>query len=84
MEDLSNDFDLASPLDSDNQVAKMNKIEYSLWEFYEIHPSIPRKIVPYGSWDNVKGLKLPTEKKWFRRQNLEVFSIMIFSRLNFN
>ena len=45
---------------------------YIFWEFYEIHPSVPRKFVPYGTWDNKNGLNLTTVKKWFRRQDLEV------------
>ena len=43
-----------------------------IWEFYEIHPSITRKILPYGSWEPIEGLKLSKDDKWIRRKNLEV------------
>ena len=43
-----------------------------LWEYYEIHPSKPRKILSYGSWTPIGGLKLSKEEKWIRRRNLEV------------
>ncbi len=61
------------------QVSKLNEPKYSLWELYEIHSSLPRKFVPYGTWDSINGLEITTEKKWFRRQNLEV----IMSEENF-
>ena len=43
----------------------------SIWEFYEIHPSIPRKLLEYGQWTS-DGLSLNKEAKWTRRRDLEV------------
>ena len=48
---------------------------YSIWEFYEIHETLPRKILNYGKWSSVKGLTLPKENKWIRRRNLEVLKL---------
>ena len=47
----------------------------SIWEFYEIHPSRPRKLKPYGQWNSnaEKQLSLTKESKWNRRRDLEVF-----------
>ena len=46
----------------------------SIWEFYEIHPSRPRKLKPYGQWNSnaEKQLSLTKESKWNRRRDLEV------------
>ena len=44
----------------------------SLWEFYEIHPSRPKKVHTYGKWSLTKGLEVSKENKWIRRRNLEV------------
>ena len=46
----------------------------SIWEFYEIHPSRPRKLKPYGQWNSSaeKQLSLTKESKWNRRRDLEV------------
>ena len=47
----------------------------SIWEFYEIHPSRPRKLKPYGQWNSSaeKQLSLTKESKWNRRRDLEVY-----------
>ena len=47
-----------------------NKID--IWEFYEIHPTRPKKINYYGSWMSKIGLNITNEEKWDRRNNLEV------------
>ena len=44
-----------------------------IFEFYEIHPTIPRQMLPYASWDSVNGLSLNEDEKWERRRNLQVF-----------
>ena len=46
-------------------------LNLNIWEFYEIHPSRPRKLKEYGKW-NSNGLDLSQETKWIRRRNLEV------------
>ena len=44
-----------------------------MWEFYEIHPSKPRKFQKYGSWNRLdKTMNLTNVEKWSRRNNLEV------------
>ena len=55
--------------------------ELSIWEFYEIHSSLPRKLNFYGNWNINDGLNISKEIKWNRRKNLEVsicISKMIF------
>ena len=47
-----------------------NKID--IWEFYEIHPTRPKKLNYYGSWMSKNGLNITNEEKWDRRNNLEV------------
>ena len=47
------------------------ELNMKIWEFYEIHPSRPRKLKEYGKW-NSNGLVLAKETKWIRRRNLEV------------
>ena len=47
-----------------------NKID--IWEFYEIHPTRPKKFNYYGSWMSKNGLNITNEEKWDRRNNLEV------------
>ena len=67
------------PLDDDLYLYSSNKKinngtkeSVKIWEFYEIHPSKPRKILPYGSWRPNEGLNLSKDEKWVRRRNLEV------------
>ena len=45
--------------------------EIKLWEYYEIHPTIPRKLLPYGNWNDNGGLSITEKFKWIRRRNLE-------------
>ena len=54
-----------------------------IWEFYEIHPSRPRKLKEYGKW-NSNGLVLAKETKWIRRRNLEVMRNIKNSIRKFN
>ena len=46
--------------------------EVSIWEFYEIHSSHPRKFKWYGNWNSINGLDVTREEKWSRRKNFEV------------
>ena len=45
-----------------------------LFECYEIHPTVPRQILPYGSWTSLIGLLLTDKDKWDRRRDLQVIS----------
>ena len=47
-------------------------IEVSIWEFYEIHSSYPRKLKWYGNWNSINGIDVTKEEKWSRRKNFEV------------
>ena len=47
-------------------------IEVSIWEFYEIHSSHPRKLKWYGNWNSINGIDVTKEEKWSRRKNFEV------------
>ena len=49
-----------------------NENSLQLFEFYEIHPTVPRQILPYGNWDSQNGLTLTENGKWDRRKNLQV------------
>ena len=42
------------------------------WECYQIHPTMPMKIVPYGTWSKQNGLSMNSNEKWIRRKDLEV------------
>ena len=52
--------------------ADIDKTSIQLWEYYEIHPSIPRKVLSFGVWTSTGGLKEPQESKFERRKNFEV------------
>ena len=52
--------------------ANIDKMSIQLWEYYEIHPSIPRKVLSFGVWTSTGGLKEPQESKFERRKNFEV------------
>ena len=41
-------------------------------EYYEIHSSLKRKLIRYGSWNSINGLNVTTSEKWNRRKNLDV------------
>ena len=44
------------------------------WECYQIHPTMPMKIVPYGTWSKKNGLSINSDEKWIRRKDLEVIT----------
>ena len=50
-------------------------IEVSIWEFYEIHSSYPRKLKWYGNWNSINGIDVTKEEKWSRRKNFEVVCV---------
>ena len=49
---------------------KDNGIE--IWEYYEIHSSLPRVLQTYGFWNEVD-LKVFEMSKWIRRRDLHIF-----------
>ena len=49
-----------------------------LWEHYQIHETIPKKLVRYGSWTD-QGLNLVSEEKWIRRRDLQGVHFRILS-----
>ena len=68
------------PLDLDDDLyfySFEEKEDISIWEFYEIHQSRPRKIFEYGRWNKVSGLLLVPETKWVRRKDLEGINLKI-------
>ena len=76
-EDLRNKLNnLTLDLDDDLFLykIKLSQTDYDIeiFEFYEIHPSKPRKLMPFGTWSKSQGLNLTTAGKWTRRANLEV------------
>ena len=74
-----------SPLDLDDDLYlyKLNSeddiLSIDLWEHYEIHHEIPRKLLSYGHWTPNQGLDLVSEVKWMRRTNLEGINFRIVS-----
>ena len=44
----------------------------TLWEMYEIHPTLPIKVAQIGSWNTEAGLFIEETRKWIRRHDLEV------------
>ena len=67
------------PLDLDDNLylfasdGNDNGNNIDIWEFYEIHPTRPRKLDYYGSWTSRNGLNITNEEKWDRRNDLEVY-----------
>ena len=49
-----------------------HSVEVNIWEYYEIHSSVPRKVIYLGNWNLAYGLNITTIDKWTRRTNLEV------------
>ena len=64
--------DLPLDLDDDLYLFKSNVNSLSIWEFYEINSSVPRKILYYATWAIETGLRIKNTKKWSRRKNMEV------------
>ena len=57
-------------------VLEMEEI-ISVWEMYEIHETVPRKIASIGTWTHTTGLEISQPQKWIRRKNLEVASTQL-------
>ena len=72
--------DLSLDLDDDLYLYSINVLSsgiISIWEFYEIHWSLPRKLLTYGNWNSVNGLFIADKVKWNRRKNLDGLSLRI-------
>ena len=72
--------DLSLDLDDDLYLYSINVLSggiISIWEFYEIHSSLPRKLLTYGNWNSVNGLFIADKVKWNRRKNLDGLSLRI-------
>ena len=46
-----------------------------IWEFYEIHSTLPRQLLPYGVWNDIDRLKITKTAKWSRRRDLKVWCL---------
>ena len=62
--DLDDDLYLYN-FDKDLQMIRVH-------EFYEIHATVPRQLLSYGTWNESNGLLIPTSDKWLRRKDLKV------------
>ena len=63
--------ELLLDLDDDLYVYKGNENAVTIWEYYEVHKTKPRKFQFYCSWNKVNGLGCNKDNKWIRRKNLE-------------
>ena len=52
--------------------------EVQILEYYEIHSSLKRKLISYGSWNSINGLNVTASEKWYRRKNLDANMQMIY------
>ena len=59
--------------------SQYENIFIELWEHYEIHHTIPRKLLYYGNWMIQTGLALVTEEKWTRRKDLNGVNFRILT-----
>ena len=59
-----------------------NNMSIELWEHYQIHEKIPKKLIKYGSWTSAanQGLNLVSEEKWIRRKDLQGVHLRILSK----
>ena len=44
----------------------------TIWEYYDIHPTVNRKMLRYGTWSMEFGLETSNATKWVRRSDFEV------------
>ena len=44
----------------------------TIWEYYEIHPTVNKKMLKYGTWSLKVGLETSKATKWVRRSDFEV------------
>ena len=65
--DLDDDLFLLIYSTKDKQFSEVN-----IWEYYEIHSSLARKVIFLGDWNSAYGLNITNIDKWTRRTNLEV------------
>ena len=70
--DLDDDLFLLTYRTNDKQSSEIN-----IWEYYEIHSSLSRKVIFLGDWNSAYGLNITKIDKWTRRTNLEVYTTLI-------
>ena len=73
-EDLN---DLPLDLDDDLYLFQTFGKSIQIFEFYQIHKTLPKKIKPYGTWNDLTAMQIPTKQKWQRRKDLEVILIQM-------
>ena len=66
--DMKLDLDDNLFLFQSNETSEAIKI----WELYQIHSSMPKKMLNYGYWTPESGLNVDTSSKWRRRRDLQV------------
>ena len=66
--DMKLDLDDNLFLFQSNETSKAIRI----WELYQIHSSMPKKMLNYGYWTPESGLNVDTSSKWRRRRDLQV------------
>ena len=49
-----------------------NQEMVTIWEYYEVHPTVDRKMLKYGTWRLKEGLETSNTTKWVRRSDFEV------------
>ena len=64
--------DLPLDLDDDLYLYQRKGKSLELWEFFEMHPTRPRKLLFYCSWNKINGLTVEETSKWTRRGDFEV------------
>ena len=67
--------DLKLDLDDDLYLYNFDKDLQTIQfhEFYEIHATVPRQLLSYGTWNENNGLLIPIDDKWLRRKDLKVY-----------
>lgn len=71
--------DLKLDLDDDLYLYMFNHEANALeiFEYYEIHSTVDRQFLAYGSWTSENGLLVTDVEKWNRRRNLQVLVYLI-------
>ena len=78
IEEVYEEFqNLKLDLNDDLYLYQKNSNIFVLWEMYQIHQNIPKKILKYGKWSIEKGLIIENKSKWDRRKNLEVCRVAL-------
>ena len=70
-------LDLDDDLFIINNAKDGNALE--IFEFYEIHPTVPKQLLIYGTWDFMNGTSLSKLQKWNRRRNLQSMPLKVLT-----